>query len=276
MSLRSVCCRCMVLVVSACAGAPAKPPRLETFQLGLYRADYRDYRKQDICTAEPRWLLDELRSPLAIVGRFIDLAAHGPEHAWSEDELTFLDQGSRTLSPVLEVLRANLRRVQRCSFTSRPAFVALLRDGPPRCDLAEGMVGYVPSLLEYHRAAKARERWRRDQLDRDFEARSKCEAATKGPAPRVYYWVVECDGSQEWSFCDGARISRGADGGSPLWTPPVVEEPLRGRKRRGPPAPPRQELYFEAAKNHQQANRCPPLPPVPAPPVAPPTSASFR
>jgi hypothetical protein len=47
-------CLAVAAGLSACATSKTRPPSsVQTYQLGFLRADYRDYRTGDICTAEP-------------------------------------------------------------------------------------------------------------------------------------------------------------------------------------------------------------------------------
>ena len=257
----------LAIASTACATATATAPTVRTFQLGRSRAEYRDYRSGDICSAEPRWLVEELRAPLSIIGRFASLAGADADGAWTADDLAFLSQGATTLPPVLDVVEANLTLVRKCSSASRPDLAEVLRDGPERCAAARRALPDIPRLVEYVAARSAREAWRKDRVARSAEALTTCgHAAPEGP-PVVCLSVLACDGSQEWLFTDGARVSRAAGKGSfDLLPGPPVQTATKGGKR--PPAPLTLDDYVAATTTFVGADRCPPFPERPPPHAA--------
>jgi hypothetical protein len=256
--------------LGACASAPVKPPPLQAYHLGLSRADYRDYRGGHICSVEPRWLIEELRAPLAIVGRFTNLAAGDPDGAWSAESTALLSEGAATLSPMLDALEADLDLVRRCSFADSPAFAELLRSGPERCAAARSAIPYVARLLAYVDARSAREAWRKDDVQRNADARTYCSAPTQSGPPRVCQSVVDCDGTQEWVFDDGTSLTRAVGSSAYDWVPGdhPAARPSGNRRK---PAPLTLEDYVAAKSSFTGSDRCPALPDRPAPPAGFPT-----
>ncbi len=252
--------------LGACASTPAQPPPLQTFRLGLLRADYRDYRGGDICAAEPRWLAEELQAPLAIVSRFVRAASQDPDSGWSEEDLALVREAAAGIGPLLEALQWNLAAAGRCSFASKAELAALVQKGPAACEAARRLVQAVPGILDYRQARRSRATWQSGQPSRESQAAQLCarQDAT------IYYAVSRCDGAQEWLFCDGARVTP-APGQKPEWTPSLTSvaapEPARParRRRKAPPPPPKPkaEQYLAATKGFEDVDRCPALPPRP-------------
>lgn len=251
----------LAAALAACAAPAARPPPVQTYRLGLMRADYRDYRQGDICTAEPRWLAEELQAPLAIVNRFVKAASQDPDADWSDETLALVrDAAASGLAGLVDALASNLAAARTCPFASKPSLAASLEKGPAACDSARRILPEVPRLLEYVQARKARASWRSQQAARASHAALSCA----GKDATAYYAARSCDGAQEWLFCDGARVAQ-APGKAPEWTPALAPDPpptrKKGRKSRVPAGP---EDYLAAAKAFQEVDACPALPARPS------------
>lgn len=251
----------------ACA-APRPPPPLHAHVIGPHRVELRDYRSGAPCTAEPRWLLDELRGPLSLVRTFLRTAGTPVDGEWTDQGRAFLAQAHRELPPLLEILEATLEATRRCSFGDEPAFRDLRKEGRARTDAARRVLPVVPDLLDHLEARQTRARWKAMQWERQADARHRCPRPSLVP----YYAVRGCAGATEWFFCDGTRVTREPGQGpvflpGPSWSPPPPAPKRSRRGRPAPPPPPSAEAYLAAAERSTELDSCPPLPAVPPVPV---------
>src|SRR5688572_33482763 len=98
-----------------------------TYALGEGRATYRDYRvdaEEDLCDAEPGWLMDELSSVNTLLERFLRLT-EGNSSEWTSQQLSLIEQASQSLPKVLDAHAHTLKQLEGCSFSDEKAFPPL-------------------------------------------------------------------------------------------------------------------------------------------------------
>ncbi len=230
---------------------------MQDYTLGIWRASYRDYANSptSICSAEPRWLQDQLSSVNGIMSRWLDKTSKGYEDTWSSDELSLLEEGSRTLPPLLEVHGRNLEDLARCSFGDERAYPDLRERGLELIVRVRERIDFAPKLQAYITARDVRDLWKRERHLREAQARTGCPARPprRGPPPIYYAWQTE-GGETRWLFCDGARVTE-LPGGATTFDPPGD---LSARERRRLNA----KTYLKAAAAYPQTrvDRAPALP----------------
>jgi hypothetical protein len=206
---------------------------MEDYTLGMWRASYRDYAgsRISICTAEPRWLQDQLTSVNGVLNRWLEATARAPEETWTHDELSLLEEGARTLPPLVDVHAQNLADVGRCSFAKDRVYPHLRERGAELVAAARARIEQAPRLQAHILAREALALWREERPMREGEARNRCPPKPNPRArPVVYYaWEAE-DGRVSWLFCNGARVITPPGGGEPEFDPPPGMHPRDARR----------------------------------------------
>lgn len=222
----------------------------------MARASYRDYAGADlsICTAERRWLQDELTSVNGVLARWLDKTSPGPGGVWTRDQIDLLEEGARTLPPLLDIHAAALDALDRCDFSERGAMPDLQQRGRDFVQQARRRIEDAPATLAYIAAKAQLEAWRAERTTRERDARAGCPSRTKVGAARVYYAWEDEDGRQQWLFCDGARVVSAASDALEFRAPAGAS---RRELRRMKPA-----TYLQAAKRFDRLDRPPRLPAV--------------
>lgn len=241
-------------VVIGCATTRTPPPPLQTYELGTSRATFRDYAAADtsICTAERRWLQDELASVNGVLARWLDRTSAGPEGVWTREQLDLLEQGVQTLPPVLEIHAKALEDLERCDFHDQGAMPDLRQRGREFIQMARRRIEDAPNTLAYVTAKAQLDAWREERTARQRNARSVCPERPKVGTPQLYYGWQDEEGRQQWLFCDGAKVvSRGSE--ALHFEPPAGAS--RKELRRVKP-----RAYLQAAKNYDRLDRPPRLP----------------
>jgi hypothetical protein len=203
-----------LLCVSGCASSRGKLPESEIFELGLSRASYRNYAhsKANICSAEVRWLLDELSSVNGLLGSFLDKTSAGYDGFWAKEQLDLLEDGARRLPELLDVHEKNLADLQKCRFARTRAFPDLTHRGTEYVRMARRRVEESPALVAYVRARAARELWSQERPRAELEARRTCPARPRPGAIELYYAWEDDQRQVQWLFCDGAKVRSAPDG----------------------------------------------------------------
>ncbi|MCP3105115.1 hypothetical protein LZ198_40235 [Myxococcus sp. K15C18031901] len=229
--------------LSACAARPAPP--VMHYSLGMSRADYRDYTrgKASPCDAEPRWLSDELSAVNGLLSRFLD----GTEKAADLDapeqgqQLTLLEEASRTLPPLLDVHEGNLRGLARCKFRDTGAFPELSRRGTELVGSARERLAGTQAAVAASALKATQDAWKEGARERESTARGTwCTANPKVGEASVFYARQNLEGVTEWRFCDGSRVEQRPDAEPSFVEPEGVS--ARDRRRIQPPR------YLQAAK----------------------------
>ena len=222
----------------------------------MWRASYRDYgsSRSNICNAEPRWLEEELLSVNGVLAHFLEHTDHGRDAQWSSNDLDLLEEGQKSLPPVMEIHHRNLEAMSHCGFAKDRGFPTLLSRGREYLDQAEARLEGAQALLDYIAAKRALALWRQEQPNRQFSAKQTCpERSRKKPANLYYAYEAE-SGQVRWLFCDGSRVTT-ASSGSLEFQPPADanRRELRRIKARD---------YLKAAQNYPKVSvdRPPSLP----------------
>ncbi len=251
----------LALALTGCAaGRTGTPPPLQTYTLGMWRAEYRDYGgSSEICTAEPRWLIDQLSSVNGVLSRWLAETERGPEERWTRAQLDLLDEGSKTLPPVAEVHAQNLEAVRRCRFARESAWPDLRARGLELAAQVKARAEWAPLLRAYLAEREAHAAWHSGRAARELEARRTCpdRPPKRGPPP-LYLATANEAGEVQWLFCDGSRVVAPAAGGSPRFEPPAGLSSREARRLQP-------KGYLEAAFDFPAERIDTP----PAPPVAP-------
>jgi hypothetical protein len=229
-------------LLSACAAKQAPP--LQRYTLGMGRAEYRSYGgAKALCEAEPRWLADELSSFNGVLSRFLsgtEQAAQpeAPEHA---GHLALLEEGSRTLGPVLEVHAQNLRALPACGFHRSGAFPSIAQRGAELVKAAKARLEGAPGALAAAGQRKSQRQWEAEAPAREAQAKQTwCSANVTVGSGDLYFARQYPNGRTEWLFCDGLRVEQLPPGEPTLVTPEGINR--RDRRRIQP------LKYLEAAK----------------------------
>src|SRR6476469_5411198 len=111
-AIAALCCFCGLL--SGCLHAPAKPPPGQELQLGGLKAEYRSYGRA-VCDQDPKRLASELTAMNALLVKFVDATSAGAEGVWSEDQVSFLEAGSKALPPALDAYEPTATQAATCA-----------------------------------------------------------------------------------------------------------------------------------------------------------------
>jgi hypothetical protein len=229
---------------------------MQSFELGLSRANYRDYTtaRPGICSAEPRWLQGELSSVNGLLSRWLDRTSAGYDGDWSREDLELLQKGSETLKPLLETHAGNLEALKACSFSEGRAFPDLTERGRELIDRARQRMGEAESIAAWRIARKAQALWHREQPSREVLAKRACPDRVVYGKAQVYYALERPEGRVRWMFCDGAQVNSLAEGGTELQLPPGLTRSQRRRMKA--------RRYLQAAKDYpaHRIDRPPGLP----------------
>ncbi|RKH42627.1 hypothetical protein D7X12_15315 [Corallococcus sicarius] len=233
------------VLLGACAGTKAPP--VQHYALGMSRADYRDYSgsKASPCDAEPRWFSDELTAVNGLLARFIKETAQAqdPTSPDQPKQLALLEEGLRTLPPVLKVHEGNLRALQTCDFRRSGAFPDLAQRGATLVKEAQGLMAQGPKIKAAVALQAAQQQWRDEAPARVEKARGTwCSKDPQVGQPDLYFARQSPEGRTEWLFCDGHRVEKVAEGEPTLVSP---ENLSRKDRRRVQP-----QKYLDAARSY--------------------------
>lgn len=233
--------RNLILILAsglAACGAHRTPMKPTTVSIAGGRATFRDYRSDParVCTAEPRWLLDELTAVNGMLRRFV-IATEGDQLGFKQRRL--LEEGAEVLPPVLEAHEVSLQQLDRCAFGKQGGFVAAVQFGKDRLREVRTLLEEAPQRIARAEAVEALKRWRREIPRMQLQAQAGCDR--RNPR-RIYFAWEQENGTRVFSFCDGASVTQ-RDGDRPLWLPPEGA-PTRGRWA------PKEKNYLEAVKSY--------------------------
>ncbi|MDY7231975.1 hypothetical protein [Hyalangium rubrum] len=237
------------LLVSLCASLGACAARqaasLQSYSLGMARAEYRDYvgARVPLCDTEPRWLSDELSSVNGLLARFLSGTeqAANPEALQHSQHLGLLQEATRTLEPVMKIHRQNLKALGECGFHRTGAFPELTRRGTELLEQVKARMSEAPSALAAAELRRAQRRWVEEAPAREASARQTwCTPLPTVGNADLYFARETNDGRTEWLFCDGLRVAAPAEGEPQLITPEGLSK--RDRRRIQP------QRYLDAAK----------------------------
>ncbi|MBN8226137.1 hypothetical protein JYK02_01290 [Corallococcus macrosporus] len=219
-------------VFGGCAAKQAPP--VQRYALGMSRAEYRDYAgaKASPCDAEPRWFQDELTAVNGLLARFIKetdqaLDPKGPDHP---KHLTLLEEGLRTLPPVLKVHEANLQALKACDFRRTGAFPDLAQRGATLLTEARDLMALGPQIQAASALQEAQKQWREQGPAREAKARETwCPKPSKVGQPDLYFARLSPEGRTEWFFCDGHVVEKSGDAEPSLLSPEGLSKAERRR-----------------------------------------------
>ncbi|MBZ4331431.1 hypothetical protein K8612_00950 [Corallococcus sp. AS-1-6] len=219
---RSIALLGLGAVFGGCAAKQAPP--IQRYALGMSRAEYRDYTgsKASPCDAEPRWFQDELTAVNGLLARFVKetdqaLDPKALEHA---KHLALLEEGLRTLPPVLKVHENNLRALKACDFRSTGAFPDLARRGGELLTETRERMELGPRIQAAAALREAQKQWREQGAEREAKARDTwCPKPSKVGQPDLFFARVSPDGRTEWFFCDGHVVEKSGGGEPTLLSP---------------------------------------------------------
>ncbi len=238
-------------VLSGCISVPVKPPPLQTVELAGRTVEYRDYRKGNVCDAEPQWLIEQLRSMNRLLVEWSKGAEIEEGAAPTPAQKALIAEGAKVLPPVLDAYGPTLDRIDGCFGGFGGHLKEAPREGHEAVALARAQLKTAPETLERIAAAERLEAWRRSWPERRDQARATwCPAGAAAATSReIFFAYADEAGTTRWLFCDGAEVERPAASGSlSLATPPTPVVPARGKRKLAPPPPPK--TYLEAAASY--------------------------
>lgn len=229
--------------LGACAGGKVAP--LQTYSLGMARAEYRDYAgaRSSLCDTEPRWLADELSSVNGLLARFLSSTeeATKPGSLHHSEHLALLQEANRTLVPVMEIHRRNLAELSECGFHRTGAFPEIARRGTELLAQTKARLTEAPAALAAAELRVAQQKWLEEAPAREAAAKQTwCTAHPTVGSADLYFARQYPDGRTEWLFCDGLSVEAPAGGEPQLITPEWISR--RDRRRIQP------QRYLDAAK----------------------------
>ncbi|MHA7633362.1 hypothetical protein [Corallococcus sp. M7] len=219
---RSIALLGLGAVFGGCAAKQAPP--VQHYALGMSRAEYRDYTgaKASPCDAEPRWFQDELTAVNGLLARFVKetdqaLDPKALEHA---KHLELLEEGLRTLPPVLKVHENNLQALKACGFRSTGAFPELARRGGELLTETRERMDLGPKIQAAAALREAQKQWREQGPEREAKARDTwCPKPAKVGQPDLFFARLSPDGRTEYFFCDGHVVERSGGAEPTLLSP---------------------------------------------------------
>ncbi|MCY1034955.1 hypothetical protein OV207_26140 [Corallococcus sp. BB11-1] len=249
------------LVLGGCAAKQAPP--IQHYALGMSRAEYRDYAgsKASPCDSEPRWFSDELTAVNGLLARFVRETAHAQDLK-SPDQpghLALLEEGLRTLPPVMKVHEGNLRALRACGFRNTGAFPDLAQRGAEVMQEARERLALGPKIQAAAALREAQKKWRDEAPEREAKARGTwCSKDPQVGQPDLYFARQSPDGHTEWFFCDGHVVEKTGEAEPTLLSPEGLS---RAARRRVQP-----KKYLDAARGYptEEMDRQPTSPPAPS------------
>ncbi|QRK13808.1 hypothetical protein JQX13_26845 [Archangium violaceum] len=215
------------------------------YNLGLSRAEYRDYAKAgaNICNAEPRTVEKELGSVNKLLTDFLSSTEQvkNPQSVDHGRALETLKEAEGSLGKVLDVYQTNLGAVRKCDFAKSKTLSELAQKGT---ELLEQSRARMTEGAQLSALREAQRKWEEGVPQREKTARQTwCAKEPEVGNTDLYYARKFADGRTEWLFCDGHIVQSGTQGGEPTL---VAPEGLSARDRRKV-KPPR---YIEAANGY--------------------------
>ncbi|MFB1479899.1 hypothetical protein [Corallococcus sp. RDP092CA] len=220
---RSIALLGLGAVFGGCAAK--QPPPVQHYALGMSRAEYRDYTgaKASPCDAEPRWFQDELTAVNGLLARFVKETeqALDPEALEHAKHLALLEEGLRTLPPVLKVHEDNLRALKDCGFRRSGAFPDLAQRGAELLTEARGRMALAPQIQAAAALRQAQKQWREQGAEREAKAKDTwCPKPPKVGQPDLFFARQSPEGGRiEWFFCDGHVVEKSGDAEPTLLSP---------------------------------------------------------
>ena len=205
---------------------PRPPPRAERLDFNGVRAAWRPFNDGAICDAEPRFLLDELLSVNELLKRFLRDTEGDAAAPWPDAQVALVDEGRRTLPPVMATHERNLRLVAACEFSGRAGYPVVRERGAELLADVKGRLEEAPRVIAEVRRRRALEAWTQQRLSSQDAARRGCPA--RGGATTLYFAWRDERGVTSYYFCDGATVTSGGSEG-PRFEPAPAE---LGRGRR--------------------------------------------
>ncbi|RKH49076.1 hypothetical protein D7X55_23540 [Corallococcus sp. AB049A] len=230
---RSIALLGLGAVFGGCAAKQAPP--VQHYALGMSRAEYRDYTgaKASPCDSEPRWFQDELTAVNGLLARFIKeteqaLDPDGLEHA---KQLALLEEGLRTLPPVLKVHESNLQALKACDFRRAGAFPDLAQRGATLLSEARERMALGPEIQAAAALREAQKQWREQGAEREAKAKETwCPKPSKVGQPDLYFARESPEGKRtEWFFCDGHVVEKAGEAEATLLSPEGLSKAERRR-----------------------------------------------
>ncbi|WP_395818622.1 hypothetical protein [Archangium minus] len=215
------------------------------YNLGLARAEYRDYAKAraNICNEEPRVVTDELGSMNKLLTEFLSSTEQvkNPKSVDHARALETLKEAEGSLGKVLDVYQANLGAVRKCDFAKSGAIAELAQQGTGLLEQSRERMTESSQLIA---VKHAQQKWLEEAPQREQTARQTwCAKNPEVGSTDLYYARKFADGRTEWLFCDGHIVQSGPKGGEPTLVSP---DGLSAKDRRKV-KPPR---YIEAANGY--------------------------
>ncbi|WP_244239517.1 hypothetical protein [Corallococcus carmarthensis] len=240
---RSIALLGLGAVFGGCAAKQAPP--VQHYALGMSRAEYRDYAgaKASPCDAEPRWFQDELTAVNGLLARFIKETeqALDPKALEHPKQLALLEEGLRTLPPVLKVHEANLRALSSCGFRRSGAFPDLAQRGAALLTESKERMALGPQIQAAAALREAQKQWREQGPAREAKAKETwCPKPSKVGQPDLYFARQSPEGRTEWFFCDGHVVEKSGDAEPALLSPEGLSKADRRRVQA--------KKYLEAAQ----------------------------
>lgn len=230
---RSIALLGLGAVFGGCAAKQAPP--VQHYALGMSRAEYRDYTgaKASPCDSEPRWFQDELTAVNGLLARFVKeteqaLDPKAPDHA---KQVELLEEGLRTLPPVLKVHENNLQALKSCDFRRAGAFPDLAQRGTALLAEARERMALGPQLQAAAALREAQKQWREQGAEREAKAKETwCPKPSKVGQPDLFFARQLPEGGRtEWFFCDGHVVEKSGDAEPTLLSPEGLSKAERRR-----------------------------------------------
>lgn len=203
-------------------------------------ASYRDWRRGQVCDADPHALQNDLDSMRVLLAEFLGQTSAGFDGMWGDEHLELLEAAQKELPAALDGTEAAVMKAPTCKGFDNlegalPGVAELVKQSRRRLEDA-------PLLIPYVRARRGVQAWKDAQPKAQADAKeATCAAAKKSKTPVAYY-----ASDARFLFCDGAVVTLAGDKAT-------VEQ-----KKKFPDT-----AYVDAAKAFPSAqiSRPPPLPP---------------
>lgn len=254
-------------VVTGCA-RNVKPPAAEDYSLAGLSAPVRDYSAVKVCNVKRAILAEELFAFNALLEKWLDQTSADASGMWSDEQLALLEEGSRTLPPVLATQQATIDALSPCKPDRKYDVSEIIARGVQLIPMARNRVETGPKVVAEVRRRKVVDAWRTKELaTQETERTNWCPPTVRGMPDVFYAWQDET-GKLEWLFCDGSKVVA-----EPNAEPQHVGGPGYDAKKRGANKP---DAFVKAAQKFPDSEiRRPPSAeaaaetPAPAPEAAP-------
>lgn len=188
-----------------------KPPPPQQYGLGALHASYRDYGTLNVCRVDPATVEKDQDELNGLLASFLQNTSQGKTGLWSDEQRAALKDGEKTLAPILDQDEKLLERLATCPVESdRPGtpLPEQVEKGKELIRQTRLRIGEAPSLYSAFASGGALSEWKKKALAEQESERGNWCPPKPSKIPEVFFAWEDEDGTTEWLFCDGSKVTR--------------------------------------------------------------------